>query len=148
MEGYFELQQLIREDLGVEPEKSGSTEDPETAAEVESAVASELRTALEAVLENEDYSAEEVAALISTLTDALEEIDPDVFAADEDASEEEYGEYDEDDDYDYDEDEDYEDLEDEEGEELEGGAKKESDEIDEDEEEDEEDSEPRPRRRR
>lgn len=116
MEGFHELRLAVREDLGAtsEVESEGEeTADPELEADVESAVANEVRAALETVLEGEEFSSEEFASMLSAVTEALEEVDPDVFA-------EEVEEEDDDDlDYDYDEDEDLEDLEEDDDEEEE-----------------------------
>lgn len=117
MEGFFELRQMVREDLGAtvgEEDDAETVADPDVDAEVEAAIANELRATLETILENEDFSSEELAGMISGLTEALEEVDPDVFA-----EEAEQGEYDEDEDeYDLDDDDDLDDL-DEDDEELE-----------------------------
>lgn len=99
LEGYAELQESLEADFGT----SASEEEEETSAELDAALVTEVRSALESVIENEDYSAEEVASVISAFTDALQEIDPDVF---EDEKEEE------DDDEDYDDDDEDEDEDD------------------------------------
>ena len=111
MDGYCELQEAIERDFGGRGEKSeeGATE---LSSEVDAALVTEIRAAIETVMEEEDYSAEEIASVISILTDSLEEIDPDVFeqegagtsAADDD--DEDYGDYDEDEDETEDEDDD------------------------------------------
>ena len=64
----------------------------------------EMRACVEAVMDAEDYNAEEIANAITTVTDAVEEIDPDVFSPseedEEEAEETEEAEfYDDDDDY-------------------------------------------------
>ncbi|MCB0311292.1 MAG: hypothetical protein KDD42_08655, partial [Bdellovibrionales bacterium] len=90
-------------------------------AEAETALTKEIRAAVEAVIETEDFAPEEFAALITSMTDALEEIDPNIFdegisteeeeegyvASDEDDDDEDYDEDDLDDEDLYD-DEDYE----------------------------------------
>jgi hypothetical protein len=85
-----------------------------------------MRATLEAVMDAEDYSADEVATFISVAQDALEEIDPDVFEEVEEESasgeavedeDEYYVDDDSEDDFDFDyeedeeEDDDYEDDE-------------------------------------
>jgi len=116
LQGFYELRQSVREDLGatVEAGEASAADaeevdsgDPELEAEVEAAVANELRAALETVLEGDEFSSEDLAHAISGLTEALEEVDPDVFAEEAGADD------DLDDDYDYDEDddEDFEELE-------------------------------------
>lgn len=105
MEGYVELQQSVERDFG---SREGEDEG-ELSSEVDTAIVTEVRAAVESVMEDEDYSAEEMASVISMLTDALEEIDPDVFNQDEDDEEEEEDEdedEDDDDDTDLDEDDD------------------------------------------
>lgn len=96
MEGYAELQESIRIDLGDEKE--------EDILEIETALATEMRAALETLIDGEDYSAEEIATLLSSLTQALEEIDPDVFESDLDEDEVDDDDDNDDDEYDYDED--------------------------------------------
>ncbi len=100
MEGYVELQQSVERDFG---SREGEDEG-ELSSEVDTAIVTEVRAAVESVMEDEDYSAEEMASVISMLTDALEEIDPDVFSQDEDEEEEDEDE--DDDDTDLDEDDD------------------------------------------
>ena len=94
MEGYVELQQSVERDFGG---REGA-EEGELSSEVDSAIVTEVRAAVESVMEDEDYSAEEMASVISMLTDALEEIDPDVFNQEEEDEEEEEDDEDEDDD--------------------------------------------------
>lgn len=111
MEGFYELRRAVREDLGATGEAGDDEEeeaaDPELEADVESAVANEMRAAIETVLESEEYSSEELAAMLSAVTEGLEEVDPDVFA-------EQVEESDDDDlDYDYDDDDEIVDLDDE-----------------------------------
>lgn len=101
LEGYSELQELLEEDLGTEKE---AAEEGELSSEVDAALVSELRTALESLVESEDYSTEELASVVSALTDALQEMDPDVFESGEE----------EDDDFDDDDDDDEDDEDDEE----------------------------------
>ncbi len=110
LEGFNELQESIRNDFGAssaDDELEDDEDSEEAEAEAEAAIAAELKTALETVIETEDFAPEEVAALISVLTGSLEEIDPNVFAEDQSAD-------DEDDDYDVDDDDDLEDIDDDE----------------------------------
>jgi hypothetical protein len=103
MEGYVELQQSVERDFGG---REGEDEG-ELSSEVDTAIVTEVRAAVESVMEDEDYSAEEMASVISMLTDAVEEIDPDVFdqeEEDEDEEDEDDSEDDEDEDLDLDED--------------------------------------------
>jgi hypothetical protein len=114
MEGYCELQEAVENDYGssTPSDEDDDEEGGELNAEADAAIVTEMRAAIEAVLEAEDYTPDELASIISTMTDALEEIDPEVFdkavAEDEDYDDDEgddddIGDYDEDD---YDEDED------------------------------------------
>jgi len=115
MEGYCDLQDSIERDYGSAGTEEGE-ESSELSTEVDAALVTEIRSALETVMEDEDYSAEEIAAVISVLTDSLEEIDPDVFEndsseskekdEDEEDEEEDEDEEDEDLDEDFDEDDD------------------------------------------
>src|SRR4051812_41913646 len=103
MDGYCELQEAIERDYGGRGEEAVAA-DPaatELSSEVDAALVTEIRAAIETVMEEEDYSAEEIASVISILTDSLEEIDPDVFESSETTpadEEEDYTDYDEDDD--------------------------------------------------
>lgn len=128
VEGFAELQEKLEEDY--DPERTeDETEESEAKPEVEGssledALVTEIRAAVEAVIENEDCAPEDLASIVSALTDALEEIAPEVFTqeSEEDEEDEEEDEDidldDEDEDYDEDEDEEDED-EDEEDEEEE-----------------------------
>jgi len=101
MEGYVELQQSVERDFGAPAHGASASgasasgaagEDDaegELSSEVDTAIVTEIRAAVESVMEDEDYSAEEMASVISMLTDALEEIDPDVFDSDEEGEDEE-----------------------------------------------------------
>ena len=137
MQGYTELQQAIESDLGSDEEEYDESSS-ELHLEIDAAIVAEMRAALESVIETEDCTAEDIAAAISTMTDALEEIDPDVFVADEEeagqvsyeADDDEY--YDEEDD-DF-EDDDFDDLDEEDLEEdddVEDGPEEDSESIDE-----------------
>lgn len=118
LEGFSELTENIQQELG-EKTDLAATEEEELNADLESALVTELRAAIESVLENEDHSTEEVAGLIATMYEALEEIDPDIFerslGEDENETEDEYDDIDDDDDDDeIDDDDNYEDDDDEE----------------------------------
>ncbi len=104
MEGYAELQAAVEEDLG-----STSDDEDVVSSEVDTGVISEVRSALETLVENEDYSVEEIASVIATLTEGLQELDPDIFEGEEDEDEDEDEDEvddDEDEDIDLDEDDD------------------------------------------
>ncbi|RMG43197.1 MAG: hypothetical protein D6719_04300 [Candidatus Dadabacteria bacterium] len=118
MEGFSELQESVEQEFGKdsllddleeEEEENGVNE------EIDAAIVTEIRAAIETVMETDDYSTEEFATLVSTMTDALEEIDPDVFEDEEgsddyevDIDDEGYDDLDDDDDLYYDEDDEYE----------------------------------------
>jgi len=142
MEGYCELQEAVENDYGA----SGTSEDDEGGelnAEADAALVTEMRAAIESVLEAEDYTPDEFGSIISTLTDALEEIDPDVFEKSFDGDDDEDEDYDDDEDLEEYEDEDYED-------EDEGGAagKKRRAADDDDDDDDDDAAERKPSRKR
>jgi hypothetical protein len=128
VEGFAELQEQLENDFGTgsdEDETEADDETEEASAELQDALVTEVRAAVESVIENEDCAPEDIASVISALTGALEEVAPEVFAEedeakDEETEEEEYEDEDEDDidldddDYDYDEDEDEDEEEEEE----------------------------------
>jgi hypothetical protein len=116
VEGFAELQEQLEQDYGSESqEEESEDEESEEASGLEEALVTEIRAAVESVIENEDCAPEDLATVISALTDALGEIAPEVFTEEgEEESEDEEEEYEDDDDdidlddddYDYDEDED------------------------------------------
>ena len=53
--------------------------DSDLQAEYEAQLVGESRVVVESVLEDSDWSTDDLASVIATLTDALEEIDPDLF---------------------------------------------------------------------
>ena len=115
LEGFTELQDSVEEELGSDEDSDDDTDATEN-PDIESGIIAELRIALESVIETEDYTTEDFAALISTLTETLEEIDPEIFEQDDSESDEdEYDDEDDDDDSEDDEDlddDDYEEVED------------------------------------
>jgi len=117
VEGFAELQEKLEEDYDPEREDD-DTDESEAKSEVigsslEDALVTEIRAAVESVIENEDCAPEDLASIVSALTDALEEIAPEVFTQESEEEDEEEDEDidldDEDEDYDEDEDEDEED---------------------------------------
>jgi|LauGreDrversion4_2_1035121.scaffolds.fasta_scaffold127412_3 hypothetical protein len=140
VEGFAELQEKLEEDYDPEVESESDdddtdSDDEEGATGIEEAIVTEIKAAVESVIENEDCAPEDLASIVSALTGALEEIDPEVFshgeAEEEEEEEEEYEDIDDEDfDEDYDEDEDEDDDDDEDEDE---------DEEEEDEDEDEDD---------
>ncbi|NLF25838.1 MAG: hypothetical protein GX589_09320 [Deltaproteobacteria bacterium] len=107
MEGFNELQEKAQADYATEEDEDAAETELEVGSEIDATVVSEMRAALEAVIDTEDVTPEEVAAAISCLTEALEEIDPDVFEiSEEEESEEDDSIYDGEEDEDYYEDDD------------------------------------------
>jgi hypothetical protein len=128
MEAFVELRDSIEESEEGEGEEESELEDDEEGGH-QSRLVSEFRTALDSVIEAEDFSPDDFASLISSLTEALEEVDPTIF---EDEGEEEDEEYEEEDDEDYGEDDEDYDLDEDDLDE---------DDLDEDEEEEEDEDE-------
>jgi len=112
VEGFAELQEHLESEYGAESDEDEGTEEEEETSDLEDALVTEVRAAVESVIENEDCAPEDLASIISALTGALEEVSPEVFAEEsEEEEDEESSDEDEDidlddDDYDYDEDED------------------------------------------
>ncbi len=106
MDGFLELRERIEEEFGSEDEDEfGNTRSSsEVSLEIDAALVTEIRATIEAVIDAEDLSTEELATAVSTVTDAIEEIDPDVFASEEEEEED----VEEDDDGDYEDDAEYE----------------------------------------
>jgi len=97
LQAYSELLEGLQAEFGIS-EDSETEPSEEAADELESSLINEVRAALELVMDQDDYAADDIAALITSLTEALEEIDPTIFEA---AEEEEGEEAEEDDDEDY-----------------------------------------------
>jgi hypothetical protein len=128
VEGFAELQEHLESEYGAESEEDEGAEGEEETSDLEDALVTEVRAAVESVIENEDCAPEDLASIISALTGALEEVAPEVFAEEaEEEQEEEYSDEDDEDedidldedDLDYDEDEEEDDEEEEEEEEEE-----------------------------
>jgi hypothetical protein len=99
VEGFAELQEKLEEDFDPDRDESEEKEETENpAGSLEDALVTEIRAAVESVIENEDCAPEDLASIISALTDALEEIAPEVFTEEEKEEEEEEEDYEEDDD--------------------------------------------------
>lgn len=123
MDGFAELQESLEQDydpdLDDDDNKEGANKstDDDSATNLEEALITEIKAAVEAVIENEDCAPEDLASIVSALTDALEDIDPEVFTHGEPAEssdkDEEDDDLDEDDEDDDDEDDDDEDDDDE-----------------------------------
>ena len=105
-EGYAELQVSIENEHGINTTDDDDVDDETATTDVEAALVTEMRAALEAVIEAEDYTPDDMASFISTMTEALEEIDPDVFEQEADPDDEENAVDEDDDEYDDDDDDD------------------------------------------
>lgn len=102
--GFEELKTGIEEDISAGPIPGGKKQSAKSiATEIAAAIALEMRSILDTIVEEEDQSVETLAAFSQALTDALEELDPDAF---EDEDEEEPDEDEDDDDEDEDDDDD------------------------------------------
>ncbi len=104
LDGFSDLEELISKDFAGKKDS-----DSETQSEIEEAIVTEVRAAVETVLEDENYSPGYLASLISAMTEALEEIDPEVFEGDKgdlDEDDEDDDLDDDDDDLDYDDEDD------------------------------------------
>lgn len=117
MDGFQQLLEAVEEEYASE---TLDDEDELENTEMDAAIITEVRAALEAVMDTEDYSTEEVASALSILTEALEELDPDVFERDGEEEEafavdddDDDIEFDDDDDIDFDEDDEEDDDDDE-----------------------------------
>ncbi len=139
MDGFAELQERLEQDYDPDlddDDKDGANKntDEESATNLEEALMTEIKAAVEAVIENEDCAPEDLASIVSALTEALEDIDPEVFTHGEPA--ESSDEDEEDDDLDEDEDDEDEDDEDEDDEDEDEDEDEDKDEKDEDKDED------------
>ena len=74
-EGYVELMTGLEKDFAADAD-----EDEDLRIEIDAALITEVRAAIEATMDREDISSVECASLVSVMVDALEEIDPDAFA--------------------------------------------------------------------
>jgi DNA-binding FrmR family transcriptional regulator len=119
LEGFAELQDSLDTEYGEVEDDEDKDDDATDIVDPDAAIIKELKIAIEGSIETDDYTPEEIANLIAALTEALEEVDPNVFADssedDEEEEEEDDDDYeDDDDDLDLDEDEDEEEIEEEE----------------------------------
>jgi len=121
VEGFAELQEHLEGEYGAAADEDEADEDEEKeSSDLEDALVTEVRAAVESVIENEDCAPEDLGSIISALTGALEEIAPEIFADEGEQQEEEQEEEDDDidlDDDDYEEDDDDDDDDDEDKEE-------------------------------
>lgn len=102
LEGFAELRESVEKEYA--DEETEEDDDEEKGSELDLALITEMKAAIEAVIDTDDHSPEEFATLISVFTDALEEVDPHVFEG-APSDEEAKVETEEDDEVEYDEDE-------------------------------------------
>jgi hypothetical protein len=108
MEGFASLQASVEEEFENSDEELDDSPDSPANLEIDAAIVTEIRACVEAVMENEEYAPEEIASLVSTMTDALEEIDPGVFEeAEEEVIEIDTDIYDDDEEFDDDDEDEY-----------------------------------------
>lgn len=102
LEGYAELEGQIRDDFIESAEGASAAKRAKVESDIDGAIVTEVKSAIESVMDNEDYQSASVAAVIAALTSALEEIDPEVFETIESGIgvDEEDDDMDDDDDYD------------------------------------------------
>lgn len=80
LEGFAELQDSIESDFeGEEVEEEETEIDEVEELEPDQIVIKEVRSAIESTMETDDFAPEDVANLIAALTEALQEIDPNIF---------------------------------------------------------------------
>lgn len=127
VESYSELRESAEAEFQEDRDEDEDELDPvELETGIDATIVSEMRLAIESVIDSEDFAPDEFAILLGAMSDALEEIDPDVFEAeieedeeiepledlDEEADlDEDFDDFDEDDDEDDDDDEYYDDEE-------------------------------------
>jgi len=68
LEAFKEVETSLTEDYGAESEE-----------EIASGLVTELASATETIIDNEDFSSAFIASTVKTLNQALEELDPDIF---------------------------------------------------------------------
>lgn len=98
LEAFKEVEARLKDEYGDESED-----------EITSGLITELASAAEVIIDSEDHSSAFIASAASTLTDALKELDPDVFERGEEEEEDDDEDDEDDDDIDLDEDDYYED---------------------------------------
>lgn len=110
--GFEELKTSIEEDISAGPASGGKKQSAKAiATEIAAAISLEMRSILDTIVEEEEQSVETLAAFSAALTDAIEELDPDVFDSEDEDEDDEVDE-DDDDDSDDDDDDDFDDEED------------------------------------
>lgn len=94
MEGFTELHSKIENDFDAQSVDFEDEANADLRIEIDAAIVTEVRATIEAVMDTEDYTSEQVASFLTVMQDALEEIDPDVFEQEEDEEEEESEDFD------------------------------------------------------
>ena len=110
MEGFTELQEAVEAEYDIDESEELEDESGDARSEADVAIVTEMRAALEAVIDTEDFAPEQIASMLSAMTDGLEEIDPDVFEDNPEDDFQQSGVDDDDYDDDYSDDEDTEDY--------------------------------------
>ncbi len=144
LEGFKELQEHLQNELGAE-EIADEPDEAEGNSEIDAAVVTEMRGAIEAALEGADVTAEDFGEVIAAMTEALEEIDPDIFEGSSDDDDDDIEGLDDDDMEeldDLDDDDDYDDLDDYDEDDYDEDEESEDDE-DVDDDDDDDDDEPK-----
>ncbi len=78
LEGFIRNQYELQEEFGATGTTDGSAA-VKDGIDLDTAVVIEMRAVMEGIMEAEDYSPEELAALTAVMTDAIEQISPEVF---------------------------------------------------------------------
>lgn len=89
VESYSELRESAEAEFQEEHDEDEGELDPdELETGIDATIVSELRLAIESVIDSEDFAPDDFAVLLGAMSDALEEIDPDVFEAEIEEDEE------------------------------------------------------------
>ena len=146
LEGFKELHEHLEGELGRD-EETEESEEAESNPELDAALVTEMRGAIEAALEGADVTAEDFGEVIAAMTEALEEIDPDIFEGSAGGDDDDMEDLDDEDIEEIDDlDEEYDDLDDYDEDEYDDDDEGEEDEEEpeeEDEDDDDDDDEPR-----
>lgn len=89
VESYSELRESAEAEFQEDRDEDEDELDPvELETGIDATIVSEMRLAIESVIDSEDFAPDEFAILLGAMSDALEEIDPDVFEAEIEEDEE------------------------------------------------------------
>lgn len=85
MEGFTELEGTVRDEPldDEESEEEIGKEEEGLTEEQEAEIVNQVRSAMDDMMDSDDYSTEEVASMLTHLMEALQDIDPDVFDIEE-----------------------------------------------------------------